>query len=570
MAKETSVQKRRIPAAGNRGRSLRTSQILVTAVHCALLAARVSAEPLPARPNVILFLVDDLGWMDTSVYGSTYYETPHIDRLAAQGMRFTDAHAVPQCSPTRASILTGQYSARHGITAALGHMPPAEAVYAESGPNHPMIYVESKTYLDPKLVTLAEVLQDNGYRTGHFGKWHLGLMQEHWPEEHGFETTWHASPDYAAPSYFSPYRVRPHGVPLSGRLVGNITDGPKGEYITDRLTDEALEFIDEHHDELFFLNLWHYGVHGPWGHKSQYTAEFVEKTDPRGKQGNPIMASMIRSIDESLGRVMDKLNELGLAENTLLIFYSDNGGDTHSNTPGSRQMNRSETHPWYSRALDWQKWAVSQPPTNNAPLRDGKGRIYEGGQRVPLIVRWPARIEGDTISDTLVGSIDLYPTILEAIGLQQPHDHIIDGQSFLSVLEQTAETNRESYFTWLPRKRSPLAGVSVRQGDWKLIRRFEPHPSEPSYYELYNLKTDLGETTNLAPENPDKVAHLGELIDTFIKETGAIAPKPNPAYEPKPAHTTTTSSETLDGHSERTGGKGRQGDARPLEGQLDA
>jgi len=491
------------------------------------------------KPNVVLFLVDDMGWMDSSVYGSEYYETPNMERLAKQAMRFTDAYAVPLCSPSRASILTGQYSARHGVTSASGHTParPEEEKYPKAAnPSNPFIYPYSKNYLDPSLVTIAEALQGAGYRTGHFGKWHLGLMQEHWPETQGFEETWHCAPDPGPPSYFSPYGVVPEGRPTGKQHVGNITDGPEGEYITDRLTDEALKFVEAHKDEPFFLNLWQYGVHGPWGHKLEYTEYFAKKEDPRGQQRNPIMASMLKSVDDSLGRVLDKLEELGIAENTLLIFYSDNGGNFHSNTPDSRQMQIPETHPKYPQVLDWKKWAGPEPPTNNFPLREGKGRIYEGGQRVPLMVSWPGHIEGGTTSDALVTAIDLFPTILDALNLQQPADHVIDGISFLPVLEQEGELKRDALFTWFPHL---IPAASVRVGDYKLIRRWEPHPEYPEIYELYNVEDDISEATNLADKMPEKVKELETVMDAFIADTGALVPKPNPAYKPALAKNTT-------------------------------
>lgn len=513
---------------------IRTKSLLPVVLGLGVLCGQLHAA---RKPNVVLFLVDDMGWMDSTPYGSKYYETPNMQRLAKQSMRFTDAYAVPLCSPTRASILTGQYSSRHGVTSASGHRPPANPGTSryprQAAPNKRLIYAASKNYLDPKLVTLAEVLRDAGYRTGHFGKWHLGLMPQHWPEKHGFDTTWHCAPDPGPPSYFSPYGVAAKGRPTGRHKVGNITDGPKGEYITDRLTDEALKFIEANRNRPFYVNLWHYGVHGPWGHKEKYTARFAKKKDPRGRQCNPIMASMLKSVDESLGRVLAKLDELGLAENTLFIFYSDNGGKTHSNTPDSRQMrNIHPGHPRYAFVLDWKKWAGTEPPTNNAPLREGKGRIYEGGQRVPLMVRWTGKIKPDTTADAIVGAIDLYPTILDALDLKRPKGHIIDGVSFLPVLRQTGKLQRDAYFTWFPHL---IPAVSVRQGDWKLIRRFEPHPKYPEVRELYNLKQDIGETNNLAKKMPEKVKQLDALIDAFIKRTGALAPKPNPAYKPRNA-----------------------------------
>nr|WP_236649262.1 sulfatase [Rhodopirellula sp. SM50] len=493
----------------------------------------IAADASPAaKPNIVLFLVDDMGWMDSSPYGSQYYETPNMKRLQQQSMRFTNAYAVPLCSPTRASILSGQYSSRHRVTSATGHQPaaPADASpYPAKAPaNRPLIYANSRNYLDLNLDSLAEVLHGAGYRTGHFGKWHLGLSQEHWPEQHGFEVAFHAEPSPGPASYFSPYGVHANGVPSGKHHVGTITDGPAGEYITDRLTDEAIRFVESHQDEPFFLNFWHFAVHGPWGHKEEYTKRFAEKTDPRGRQNNPIMASMLKSVDESLGRVLDKFDELELSDNTLFIFYSDNGGNTHSNVPGSRQMNNIKPgHPKWDFVQDWKKWAGEQPPTNNAPLREGKGRIYEGGQRVPLMVRLPGQIQPGSTSDAIVGPIDLYPTILQVAGLKQPEEHIVDGESLLPLLKHTGRLKRQAYFTWFPHL---IPAVSVRQGDWKLIRRFEPHPQYPAVRELYNLTDDMGETQNLADALPQKVEELDGLIDQFIRDTGALTPKPNPDF----------------------------------------
>ncbi len=505
------------------------------------VALSIQAAP---KPNIVLFLVDDMGWMDSTPYGSKYYETPNMERLSRQSMRFTDAYAHPLCSPTRASILSGQYPSRHGVTTASGHQPArpeGQSRYPKGAPPYkPLLYAASKNYLDPSLITLPEVLGEAGYSTGHLGKWHLGLAREHWPEKHGFQVAFHAQPSPGPPgsNYFSPYGVHKTGEPSPKHPVGTITDGPKGEYITDRLTDEAIRFVERHKNEPFFLNFSHHAVHGPWGHKEDYTKQFANKVDPRGHQKNPIMASMLKSVDESLGRLLDKLDRLGLTDNTLFIFYSDNGGNTHSNLPGARGMDVKQGHPKWKFVQDWKKWAGDQPPTNNAPLREGKGRIYEGGQRVPLMVRWPGQVESGSISDSIVGPIDLYPTILEAAGLEKPKEHIVDGESIVPILKHTGKLNRQAYFTWFPHL---IPAVSVRQGDWKLIRRFEPHPKYPETVELYNLKNDVGETRNLAGKMSKKVDDLQALIDGFVKETGALYPKSNPAYNPNAKPTTSKS-----------------------------
>jgi arylsulfatase A-like enzyme len=501
-----------------------------------LLPTLLPAATTPAakKPNVILFLVDDMGWMDSQPYGSEYYETPNMQRLADQGMRFTRAYAMPNCSPTRASILTGQYSSRHGIFSAVGHKPPEEQKMPESGPpNRPAIFPESRTFLDPAEFTVAEALHGAGYRTGHFGKWHLGLLPAHWPEKQGFDVAFHAEPSAGPPNaYFSPYGVKPPAGPgtpvgeLRRSPHGTITDGPEGEYITDRLTDEALKFIADNKDRPFFLNLWHYGVHGPWGHKESITAEMAKRTDPTGRQGNPVMASMLKSVDESLGRILDQLDHLGLADNTIFIFASDNGGNCRSMTKDKDRNAGDESDAEATAA--YRKWAEFKPPTNNEPLRDGKGTLYEGGTRVPLMFRWPGKIAAGTTCDEVVGCIDYYPTILALTGTRPDPDQKIDGVSLAPVLLGEGKLPRDAYFTWFP---GGQAGVSVAQGDWKLIRRFWPRPADyEGMRELFNLKDDVGEKNNLAAKMPDKVRELDALIDRFVEETGALYPQPNPQF----------------------------------------
>src|SRR5687768_7733316 len=485
----------------------------------------MSSSALAAdKPNVILFLVDDMGWMDSTPYGSRYYDTRHMERFAKRAMRFTDAYATPLCSPTRASILTGKYSARHGITTASGHLPPHPPGFkflpddAPSGKR--MLMPESKNYLEPSEYTLAEALRDAGWQTAHIGKWHLGLTEPHWPERQGFDVAIHGKPDPGPASYFSPY---------SYRIAQTFKDGPKGEYITDRFTDETCKFIEENRDRPFFVNLWHAGVHGPWGHKEELTKAYAERKDPRGKQGNPIMASMLKSIDDSLGRVLDKLDELKLADSTILIFYSDNGGNVHSNTPDDEKRTTRRGPVQAERLKDWRKWAGDQPPTNNHPLRNGKGTLYEGGVRVPLMIAWPGVVKPGTTSDAVVAAVDVYPTLLDALKLKPNPAQKMDGISIMPALSQSGPLNREAVFNYFPHG-GTKAGVSVRAGDWKLIRWFDPGP-EAQAHELYNLRDDLGESNNRAAGEPAKVKELDAMIDRFLKDTGALAPKPNPKYD---------------------------------------
>ena len=513
----------------------RTGFVALACLACLAISPVLRAAA--SKPNVIIFLVDDMGWMDSTVYGSKYYDTPNMERLAKMGMRFTEAYATPLCSPTRASIQSGQYSARHGILSATGHQapqPPGHIFIAEkAAPNRPIIIPESKNYLEPSQFTIAEALKAAGYRTGHFGKWHLGRDPQHWPETQGYDVAWHCHPDPGPPSYFSPYGVTatPSGSASMKSRVGNITDGPPGEYITDRLTDEAVRFIKDNKDRPFFLNLCQYGVHGPWGHKESLTRIYAQRTDPRGLQGNPIMASMLKSVDESLGRVLDTLEELKLAENTLFIFFSDNGGNTHSNTAEDPKMSRRAAKD-DAQVKDWRKWAGVRPPTNNTPLRDGKGTIYEGGTRVPLMVVWPGQVPAATTSGAVVGAVDLYPTILDALHVAPNPSQRLDGVSFVPVLKDpAAKLPRSAYFTYFP-SGGPTkpGGVWVRSGDFKLIRLYETGPNHPDLHELYNLREDIGETKNLAAQMPEKVKELDALIDAFLKDTNALTPKPNPAY----------------------------------------
>jgi len=485
-------------------------------------------RPEGTLPNVILIVVDDMGWMDSEPYGSLYYETPNVQRLAEQGMLFTDAYASsPLCSPTRASILTGKYPARMRLTSAVGHLPPlapdAPTHRADEVPWSPVRYPISRRFLDTEEITLAETLRDAGYRTAHIGKWHLGKLPEHWPERQGFDVVIRGVPEM--PTYHAPY----------GFSEGALRDGPLGEYLTDRLTREAVNFIREHRNETFFLNLWHYGVHGPWGHKSEITERYLDRQDPRGKQGNPIMASMLWSIDESLGRILETLDALGLADDTILIVTSDNGGNSYSYTEGDagRLNIQPDTRLW-PEVLDYRSYAGFQAPTSNAPLREGKGWLYEGGVRVPLLVRWPGKIPPGQRTDVVVSTIDLFPTILQLIGIRPGPAQYFDGVSYAALLTGGAAPERQAIFNFFPHPGVDYCppGVSVRKGDWKLIRWFETNEFFRERYELYDLARDLGETRNLAATEPAVLAELDALIDRFLEQTGALVPVPNPRYDP--------------------------------------
>ena len=474
------------------------------------LPRRLRAAPAkrPARrPNIVFFLADDMGWMDSSVYGSQYYDTPNMERLAKRGMRFTDAYAAnPLCSPTRASILTGKFPARLRITTPAGHLPPLPPdrplLAAKAGPSRKIICPISRRFLPPAEYTIGEALRDAGYRTGFVGKWHLGLRPEHWPETQGFDLSFHGAPDPGPRSFFSPYQFR----------AGTVTDGPKGEYITDRLTAEAVKYMEANRKGPFFLCLWHYAVHAPWGHKEEITKRYRGKVDPRGKQNNPVMASMLKSLDESLGRVLDTLDRLKLTDNTIIIFMSDNGGNVHEIVEG-------------------------HPPTNNAPLRGGKAMIYEGGTREPMLVAWPGTVRPGSTCSEMVQSIDFYPTLLDMAGVAPKEGKLLDGESIVPLLKQTGSLKRDAIFCHFPHGLGRLNYPStyVRQGPWKLIRFYHDGPNGTHRYELYNLTADISETTNLADKHPARVKQMDALIDGFLKRTDALVPIPNPNYNPKMA-----------------------------------
>lgn len=510
--------------------SWRWSTSLAILTSLVMVATSIAAEPV-RPPNIILFLVDDMGWMDCGAYGSQYYETPNIDRLAAGGLRFTDAYSAnPLCTPTRASILTGEYPARLGITSAAGAQPPLPVDaprYPESaGRTRRLITPQSLRFLPPEKYTLAEALRDAGYTTGHFGKWHLGLTEPYWPERQGYDVAWHGAPDAGPPApngYFSPYSYK----------AGTITPGPDGEYIVDRLTDEVVKFIGNHRDRPFLASVWQCGVHGPWGFKEDYARQFAGKQDPRGQQGNPVMAAMLKSIDDSLGRIVDRLDELQLTHRTIIVFTSDNGGNVHSNTADDRPLG-DDGAPRARLLEGYRKYAGQLPPTNNHPLRSGKGMLYEGGIRVPLIVAWPGVIPAGRTSSEVVSSIDYYPTLIDLAGVAKKPDVHFDGISAAAVLRDPAsKLSRETLFNFFPHGGpGKPPGVTVRKGPWKLIRWFEPTPEANETVALYNLQDDLSETRNLAADRPELVEQLNQEIDHFLQSTGALVPKPNPSYDP--------------------------------------
>ncbi len=481
-------------------------KVVATALLLATNLGTSFCQTKAKQPNIVFILADDLGYMDVTLNGSKYYDTPNIERLAKRGMMFTNAYsASPLCSPTRASILSGKYPERLHFTAASGHLkanPEAPLIAKQAAPWQKVVTPISRNQMALEEVTIAERLKSNGYSTGFIGKWHVG-ENPYMPENQGFDYNIAGGPTPGPPNYFSPYHIK------------KLPDGPLHEYITDRVTDEAVKYIDTRKDSTFFLCLWEFGVHAPFQGKLKYVNEYKDKVDPRGKQDDPIMAAMIKSVDESVGRVMDKLDELKLTDNTIIIFYSDNGGNMYDLIRG-------------------------KDVTNNFPLKDGKGNIHEGGIKVPGIVSWSGKIKPNSVSNQVISSIDFYPTLLEATNTTPDMHQVLDGVSLIPVLTKNQKLKRESIFCDFPHyvpATNNYPATSVRNGDWKLIKVYGEGKNQEAAFELYNLKDDVGENINLALKMPDKVKDLDKLIVQHLKDIGGTTPFKNPAYVPDTPNT---------------------------------
>lgn len=477
--------------------------LLLPLLAIALASTRAATPGAPDQPNIIFFLADDLGWHDTSCYGSRFYQTPAIDRLAQRGMRFTNAYAAnPFCSPTRASILTGQYPGRIRLTVPCCHLKEerTETVMpASAAPTVKLLTPECLTRLSLDAITIAERLREQGYATAHLGKWHLG-WPPYSPEAQGFESNLPGGSYPSPPNghYFSPYHVE--GFP----------DGPEGEHIEERMARHAIEFLETHKDQPFFLNYWLFSVHAPYQAKPELTEQSRSRIRPDDPQNCATMGGMIHTMDQCVGRVLDAVERLGLTRNTLIVFTSDNGGNMYDHV--------EET-----------------TPTNNSPLRNGKGTIYEGGIRVPLIASWPGIIPPGSQCDAVVSSIDYHPTLLDVLGLAPKPGQIIDGTSILPAWKQTGPVARDAIFCHFPHigaKNAHGPATAVREGDWKLIRFFRDAPDGADRFELYNLAADLGETRNLAAAMPERVQAMNARISAHLQATAALVPLPNPAFDP--------------------------------------
>lgn len=442
------------------------------------------------RPNFLFILVDDMGWADLEGYGSDLHRTPRIDALADTGMRFTNAYsASPVCSPTRASIMTGKHPAKLHMTVwrEAARRPPL---------NRPLVPPITEDSLPHDEVTIAEVLHDAGYMTAHVGKWHLGTA-EYYPQTQGFDYNVGGTLWGAPQTFFYPYSG---SQTFSGlRYVPHLGGGQEGEYLTDRLTSEAIRILRNERDKPFFMHLAFHTVHTPIEGKPAVVDSYRKVIRETMRHRNPHYAAMVQSLDENVGRVLDTLDDLGVADNTVIILTSDNGG--------------------YVNKFD------GMQVTDNSPLRSGKGSLYEGGIRVPAIIRWPAVTQPGTESDTPISSIDYYRTILSMAGLpgDREHNRTVDGIDLTPLLrDPDHKPDRAALYFHYPHYYATTTPVSaLRVGHWKLLRYYED-----SRIELYNLAEDLGEQRNLAGEEQEIASALAERLEAWWEQMGAQHPSP--------------------------------------------
>lgn len=450
----------------------------------------------PARKvNFLFILADDLGWSDLGCYGADLHETPNIDRLARQGVRFTQAYAAsPVCTPTRASIMTGRHPARLHMTIW------REATLRPPRQDWRLIPPQCISDLPHEEVTIAEALRSAGYQTAHVGKWHLGDAS-YYPETQGFDVNIGGTHWGAPNSFFYPYRGAEYF--REYRYVPDLAFGKQGEYLTDRLTDEGIQVLERMKEGPFFLQMAYHTVHSPIEGKPGLVEYYKKRLIPKARHKNPIYAAMVHSLDENVGRILDRIERLGIAERTVVVLFSDNGGVANQ--------------------------IRGQFVTDNNPLRSGKGSLYEGGIRVPLIIRWPAVTDPGSICDQPISSIDFYPTFSEIAGLPAKAEGSteLDGISFVSLLRNPeSKLDRRTLYWHYPHYYPTTTPVSaIRLGDWKLMEYFED-----GRIELYDLSSDSSEDNNLLEKEPSKAREMRALLENWRAEIGAQIPRPNTAF----------------------------------------
>jgi len=461
-----------------------------------------------SSPNFLFILVDDLGWTDLGCFGSSFYETPNIDRFSKEAMKFTQAYAAcPVCSPTRASIMTGKYPARINTTDWFGAPQPYNVGWHWTR-NKPLLPAEYVEYMPLEEKTIAEVLKEKGYSTFFAGKWHLG-GEGYYPEDQGFDVNkggWEKGSPSGGSKYFTPY-----GNP-------KLKDGPEGEHLPDRLAQETIEFISMQKEHPFLAYLSFYSVHTPLIGRTDLVEKYEIKSEAldfsgetfipinnnewRQVQDHPVYGAMVEAMDAAVGKVLNALDSLGISENTVVFFMSDNGG-----------LSTSEGH-----------------PTTNLPLKAGKGWLYEGGIREPMIIRWPGVTKLNSECNFPVTSTDFYPTILEMANIPVLPDQHIDGISMAPLLKGEEKLSRDAIFWHYPHygNQGGSPGSAIRAGEYKLIEYFED-----GHLEMYNLDTDIGETENLIDSEPDIAESLHNQLINWRMKVDARLPSNNPEFQPK-------------------------------------
>ena len=429
------------------------------------------AAAASTKPNLIAILADDLGWADLSAYGNKYNETPNIDRLAQQGMRFTQAYSGPVCSPTRANLQSGQDQARFGITQ---HIPGHRRPYAK------MIDPVVASHLPLEVETFAEQIGAAGYRTGYFGKWHLGGAGFS-PTDQGWQTA---------------LEIQGNTVPLA------VSGGTEPRRMAEFLTEKAVAFIESAKGQPFLLQVSHYAVHIPLSTTPALLKKYQDRKPMPGYPSNPQYAGLLEELDQSVGKIVETVDRLGLGENTLIVFISDNGGLEHEQS--------------------------GRVVTSNQPLRGEKGCLYEGGIRTPAVVRWTGKVPAKTTSDTPIITMDWHPTLTALAGASAKKSQPKDGVSLASLIMNPRASLSRDTLTWhLPHYHHSTPASAIRRGDWKLIEFFED-----GRLELYNLANDLGEKNNLARREPARAKELQAALATWRQKVGAQMPVPNPQYDP--------------------------------------
>lgn len=446
------------------------------------------------RPNIVMIMADDLGGRDLPVYGNQFNEAPNIDRLAAQGMTFSNAYAAPVCSATRASIQSGQYPARVGIFDFItGHWRPYEEVTV---PQHKV------QHLPEDIITIGDAMQSAGYKTGYFGKWHLGMEPELLPNARGYDKA-HM---YAGGGFYNPRFIPEFKAPQNKRL-------------SEVLTDMGVDFMKENKDEPFFLFISQYDVHVQLDADRDLINKYLQKEKAPDYPGNAVYAAMIEHVDRSVGTIMKALEEMGLADDTVFIFYSDNGGvdNRFDNIPllgGESKEVYPEGHP------------LQYIATSNVPLRAGKGTLYEGGVRVPLIIRWPGNVKPATTTVGIVSSADFFPTLVELADGKSPEKQVLDGFSMLPIMTENKFDPEREVFTHYPVYHHEQPMSAVRKGDWKIVENLVTDEVD-----LYNLRHDVNEMTDLKFSYSEKLAEMIAVLKKWQDDTKAQMPVPNPDFD---------------------------------------